>query len=232
MTTSDSVKPEDVLAALLAKGVRRDKAEKLYKLHDLCTLEHGRRQGLRDLSLSNMSKVAESHGLFKARTIYNVQSEDYRILINAWCAFDGPNDSHKIRKQSRPAEKYAFLQKIEDPAIRSLCHLSFIERDKIQAELNMLKSKVEVVVDMRPLGATIVKGACNVAVVELDAQLTDSERKALLSAIDSKSLSDRQWRLGKTGEILDRHDRFVFLPGFATAITKILGNSTFAETKK
>jgi hypothetical protein len=232
METTTSVKPEEVLEALLAKRIRRDKAEKLRKLHELCTLEYGRRQGLRDLSPSNMSKVAESHGLFKARTIYNAQSEDYRTLITAWYAYDGPNAFNTIKRQVEPAEKYAFLKKIEDPAIRSLCHLGFIERDKILAELNMLKSKVEVIVDMRPLGATIAPGARNVAIVEAVAQLTDSERNALLAAIDSKSLLDRQWRLGKAGEILDRQDRFVFLPGFATAIAKILGNANLAGTRQ
>lgn len=229
MTMTSSVKPEQVLEAILAKGIRSDKAEKLHKLYALCSLEYGRRPGMRDLSPSNMSKIAESHGLFKARTIYNAQSKDYRMLIDAWYAYDGPNSSGVTKKMAEPAEKYDFLRKIDDPAVRSLCQLGFIERDKLRSELNMLRSKTEIIVDMRPLGTCITKGVENISIFEAVAQLNDSECKALISAINPKKLLERQWRLGKTGEVLDRHDRFVFLPGFATAITKILGTESSVD---
>ena len=72
MTTD--VHPDEVLKAILDKGNRRDKEEKLRKIHELCSLEYSRHsQGARDLSIANMARVAESHGLFKARTIYNKQ---------------------------------------------------------------------------------------------------------------------------------------------------------------
>ncbi|MBI5921983.1 MAG: alpha/beta hydrolase [Betaproteobacteria bacterium] len=222
MTTS-AVHPDEVLKALLAKGNRRDKDEKLRKLHELCAIEYARHsQGARDLSLANMSRIAESHGLFTARAIYNKQSEDYANLIEAWAAYNGPKPSKAQEKKASP-EKYDFLKKIEDPAVRSLCQISLIERDKLKAELNLLKSKTQVVVDMRPLGAEIGKGSMNVAVIEMAAQLTDSEHKALEAALDPKNLEQRKWRLGETGEVVDERDRFVFLPGFATAIRKIIG---------
>lgn len=226
MTANSAVHPDEVLKALLAKGNRRDKEEKLRKLHELCGLEYGRHsQGARDLSLANMSRVAESHGLFKARTIYNAQSKDYAALINAWEAYNGPKESKLIREQTASADKHTFLKRIEDPAIRTLCQMALIERDKLRAELNMLKAKTKVIVDMRPLGAEIAKGASNVAVIELAAQLTDSERNALMAAIDPRTLAKRKWRLGETGEVLDDRDRFVFNPGFATGIDKILGRA-------
>lgn len=224
MTTNSVVHPDEVLKALLAKGNRRDKEEKLRKLHELCALEYGRHShGARDLSLANMSKVAELQGLFKARTIYNSQSKDYSALITAWESYNGPKQSKQIKEQAAPASKHSFLKKIEDPAIRSLCQIALTERDKLKAELNLLKSKTEFVVDMRPLGAEIAKGAKNIAVIETSAQLTDSERAALVAAIDPKTLAQKRWRLGETGEVVDERERFVFMPGFATAIAKILG---------
>ena len=223
--TLNAVHPDEVLKAILAKGNRRDKEEKLRKLHDLCSIEYRRHShGVRDLSLANMARVAESHGLFKARTIYNAQSEDYASLIKAWEAYNGPKESKLIKEQLSLPDKHAFLKKIEDPAIRSLCQMALIERDKVRAELNMLKSKTQVIVDMRPLGAEIANGG-DVAVIEMAAQLTDSERKALTAAVDPKSLAQRNWRIGDTGEILDERDRFIFNPGFATAIAKILGKA-------
>lgn len=232
---SESVHPDEVLEAILAKGHRKDKEEKLRKLHNLCAVEYSRRsQGARDLSLGNIARIAESHGLFKARVIYNTQSEDYSALIKAWEAYSGPKKSKVIREQLAPPDKYAFLKKIEDPVVRSLCHMTLIERDKIKAELNMLKSKTEVMIDMRPLGADIAKGSNNVAVIEMAAQLTDSEREALEAAIDPKNLSPRDWTIGEVGEVNDKHGRFVFFPGFVTAIAKILGKpgASLIEVKR
>ncbi|MDA8256805.1 MAG: gamma-mobile-trio protein GmtX [Betaproteobacteria bacterium] len=221
-----SIHPDEVLKAILAKGNRRDKEEKLRKLHELCSLEYSRNsQGARDLSIANMARIAESHSLFKARTIYNKQSEDYAALIRAWESYNGPKPSKAIKDQFVPTDKHAFLKKIEDPAIRSVCQMAIIERDKIRAELNMLKSVTVVPIDMRPLGAEIAKGATNVALIEPAAQLTDSERNALTAAIDPKSLAQLKLRIGDTGEIVDERGRFVFNPGFATAISKILGKS-------
>lgn len=233
MTTSRAIHPDEVLKALLAKGNRSDKERKLCKLHELCLLEYSRySQGARDLSIANMARVAESHGLFKARTIYNKQSEDYASLIEAWESYNGPKQSKLVKEQVAPAtDKYAFVRKIEDPAIRSLCFAGLAERDKLRAEVNMLKSQSKVVVDMRPLGAEIAKGAANVAVIETAAQLTDSERNALVAAIDPKTLMRKKWRLGETGEILDEQDRFVFNPGFATGIAKILGQAITSMLK-
>ena len=224
MTTD--VHPDEVLKAILDKGNRRDKGEKLRKIHELCSLEYSRHsQGARDLSIANMARVAESHGLFKARTIYNKQSEDYAALIKAWEAYNGPKPWKAVKAQLAPADKHAFPKKIEDPAVRSLCQMAIIERDKIRAELNMLKSVTVVPIDMRPLGAEIAKGSTNVAIIEPAAQLTDSERNALAAAIDPKSLAQQKLRIGDTGEIVDERGRFVFNPGFATAIAKILGRS-------
>lgn len=222
-----SVHPDEVLAAILAKGGhRKDKQGRLRKLHELCAAEYNRHsQGARDLSLGNIARIAESHGLFKARVIYNTQSEDYAALIRAWEFYNGPKKSKVIREQLAPPDKLAFLKKIEDPAIRSLCHMALVERDKIRAELNLLKSKTEVIINMRPLGAEIAKGSSNIAVIEMAAQLTDSERNALEAAIDPKNLSPRGWTIGDAGEVNDKQGRFVFFPGFATAVAKVLGKT-------
>jgi hypothetical protein len=217
--------PEEVLNALLAKGSRSDKVEKLKKLYELCSLEYNSSsQGARDLSIANMARIAQINNLFKARAIYNKPSEDYRTLIEAWQTYNGPKNSKLVKAQRSASEdKYSYLQKIEDPAIRSLCKMAIVERDNLRNEVNLLKGTYVLPIDMRPLGAQIVKGTTNVAVIETAAQLTDSERKALTEAIDSKFLSLHKLRLGDDGEIVDERGRFVFKPGFATAVAKVLG---------
>lgn len=223
MTAIVTVHPDVVLKSLLDKGCRSDKEAKLRKVHELCLIEYKRNsQGARDLSIAHMSRVAENHGLFKARTIYNKPSEDYATLINAWSAYNGPKESKLVKDQLTPAGKHDFLKVIEDPALRTLCQIAFNERDKLRAELNMVKAKVKVVVDMRPTGVEIRNEIEGTAVSRPLVHLTDSERSALASALDPKALDRQRWRIGSTGEILDSRGRFVFSPGFATAIEKIL----------
>lgn len=225
--TRESIHPSIVLKALLEKKCRRDKVATLQKLHELCSIEFSRRgSAARDLSAANMARVAESHGLFKARTIYNKQSEDYVALIQAWEAYSGPI-TPKTEKKAPPSseDKYSFLKKIDDPVVRSLCQIALLERDRLKEEVNMLKGTSVWTIDMRPLGAKIENGSEHMAVIEMAAQLTDSERNALNAAIDPASISKRKWQLGELGEILDERGRCIFRPGFASAIEKILGTS-------
>lgn len=83
--------------------------------------------------------------------------------------------------------------RIEDPAIRSIMQAIIAERDKLKAQLNVLKSNTQVTVDRRPLGATISAspGAEPVAVLALSAQLTPSEREALLKAVSAGYFEER-----------------------------------------
>lgn len=224
---NESIHPNVVLKALLEKKCRRDKVETLQKLHELCSIEFSRRApAARDLSAANMARVAESHGLFKARTIYNKQSEDYVALIQAWEAYSGPIASKIEKAPPRSEEKHSFLKKIDDPVVRNLCQIALLERDRLKEEVNMLKGTSVWTIDMRPLGANIDHSSENMAVIEMAAQLTDSERNALTAAIDPAFISRRKWQLGELGEILDERGRCIFRPGFASAIEKILGTNS------
>lgn len=115
--------------------------------------------------------------------------------------------------------------RIEDPAVRSIMQATMVERDKLRAQLNLLKSQTVVTVDRRPLGATIVPGGDGhpIAVLTMDAQLTESEREALRHAVSAPFLDDQGWRTGTHGEILTERGRTVFKVGFTRAIRKVLG---------
>lgn len=223
MTTATIVHPDVVLKSLIDKGCRSDKAGKLKKLHELCFLEYKRHsQGARDLSIANIARIAESHGLFRARTIYNSQSDDYASLIRAWSAYNGPKASNVTKAQSTPTGKNDFLKAISDPALRTLCQIAFSERDKLRAELNMLKAKTKLIVDMRPKSRSVIENSDTVVEEASKFSFTNSERSALVKAVDPKVLAEKGWRLGEAGEVIDSRGRFIFHPGFATAIGKIL----------
>lgn len=219
MKGTTEIHPDSVLEALLAKGGRSHRRANLSKMHELCRKQHG--AGSREFNVPAIGRLAEAEGILKARALYNAQSADYRALIEAWGAYAGP----PAPKPPKTLASYEYLLRIDDPAIRSIMQATIIERDKLKAQLNVLKAHSQVVVDRRPLGATIstTSGTHPIAILEMSAQLTPSEREALQKAVSSDYLNDRGLREGSHGEILNDRGRPVFEVGFAKAIRKILG---------
>lgn len=217
--------PDALLEALLAKGPRSNKAATLKALHEICGRQYASQsESLRDFSLSAIGRLCEAQGLFKARVLYNAASADYVALITAWAAYSGPA-SVKAPKQPRVLASHEYLMRIEDPAIRQLMQATIAERDNLRAQVNLLKSQTQIVIDQRPLGATLVKEAGSMSVLLPKARLTDSEREALERAISVDRLDRLGCSIGPRGEIKDREGRTLFEVGFADAIRKILGES-------
>lgn len=219
MSNTTDIHPDAVLESLLAKGGRSNRRTNLSKMHELCRKQH--EAGSREFSLPAIGRLAEAKGILKGRALYNAQSADYRILIEAWAAYAGP----PLPKPPKTLASYEYLMRIEDPAIRSIMQATIAERDKLKAQLNVLKANTRVTVDRRPLGATIVaaSGSQPVVVLELPAQLTPSEREALQKAVSPDYLKEQGLREGSHGEIVNERGRIVFDVGFARAIRKLLG---------
>jgi hypothetical protein len=218
MNGTTDVHPDFVLQALLAKGARSNRRANLMKMHELCQRQH--ETGSRDFSLSTIGRLAEAAGILKGRVLYNAQSADYKVLIEAWGAYAGPPQP----KLPRTLASHEYLRRIEDPAIRSIIQAIIAERDKLKAQLNVLKANTQVIVDRRPQGATLAvsPGSQPIAIVALSAQLTSSEREALQKAISPAYLEERGLQEGSHGEITNEHGRTVFEVGFARAIRKVL----------
>lgn len=121
---------------------------------------------------------------------------------------------------------HEYLMRIEDPAIRSIMQIIIAERDKLKAQINVLKANTQVTVDRRPAGATILAAPemRQVAVLALSAQLTPSEREALQKSVSPDYLEERGLREGSHGEIVNLRGRTIFEVSFARAIRKILGD--------
>lgn len=220
MTGMTDIHPDAVLDSLLAKGGRSNRRTNLTRMHELCRKQHA--AGSRDFSLPTIGRLAEAESIMKGRALYNAQSADYKVLIAAWAAYAGP----PVPKPPKVLASYEYLMRIDDPAIRSIMQTIIVERDKLKAQLNMMKSKVQVTVDRRPLGATIssVPGSPPVTILEMSAQLTPSEREALQKSVSPKYLEQQGFREGSHGEILNERGRTVFEVGFTRAIRKVLGN--------
>jgi len=221
MNGMTDIHPDDVLASLLDKGARSNRRANLAKMHELCRKQHA--AGSRDFSLPSIGRLAEAEGIMKGRALYNAPSADYRSLIEAWAAYAGP----AARKPPKTLASHDYLLRIDDPAIRSIMQAIIAERDKLKAQLNVLKANTQVTVDRRPLGATVsaAPGTQPVAVLALSAQLTPSEREALQKAVSASYLEERGMSEGSHGEILNERGRTVFEVGFARAVRKVLGDA-------
>ncbi|KVP39743.1 gamma-mobile-trio protein GmtX [Burkholderia ubonensis] len=218
MNGKTDIHPDAVLESLLAKGGRSNRRAGLAKLHEICRRQH--ETGSRDFSLPAIGRLAEAEGIMKGRVLYNAQSADYRTLIEAWAAYAGP----PAPKPPKTLASHEYLMRIEDPAIRSIMQAIIAERDKLKAQLNVLKANTQVTVDRRPLGATIAAppGTQPVTVLAPSAQLTPSEREALQNAVSADYLENQGLREGSHGEIVNARGRTVFEVGFARAIRKVL----------
>ena len=219
MNPTTDIHPDAVLESLLAKAERSNRRNNLTRMHELCGKQH--EAGSRDFSLSAIGRLAEAEGIMKGRALYNARSADYKALIEAWGAYAGP----PAPKAPKTLASHDYLMRIEDPAIRSIMQAIIAERDKLKAQLNVLKANTQVTVDRRPLGATVASapGAQPVAVLALAAQLTPSQREALQKAVSADYLEERGLKEGSHGEILNERGRTVFEVGFASAIRKVLG---------
>ncbi|MDQ0741237.1 gamma-mobile-trio protein GmtX [Pseudomonas sp. W4I3] len=219
MNGKTDIHPDAILEVLVAKGGRSNRRANLVKMHELCRKQY--EASSRDFLLPAIGRLAEADGIIKGRALYNAQSADYRVLIEAWAAYAGP----PAPKPAKILASHEYLMRIEDPAIRSIMQAIIAERDKLKAQLNVLKANTQVTVDRRPLGATIASApGAQVAVLALAAQLTPSEYEALLKAISPEHLETCGLREGSHGEIVNERGRTLFDVGFARAIRKILGN--------
>jgi hypothetical protein len=218
MNNTTEIHPDAVLESLLAKGGRAQRQGNLAKLHEICRKQY--EDGSNDFSLPVIGRQCETQCVLKARALYNAPSADYRTLITAWAVYAGP----PAPKAPKALSSHEYLMRIEDPAIRFIMQAIIAERDKLRAQINTLLAHVQVTVDRRPLGATLVSHPSSepIAVLTMKAQLTPSEREALGKAISLQFLEEQGWREGSHGEILNDRGRTLFEVGYARAIRKVL----------
>lgn len=114
MSDISDIHPDTVLEFLLTKSERSNRRANLTKMHELCRRLHA--AGSRDFSLAAIGRLAEAEGIMKGRALYNVQSADYKALIEAWAAYAGPAEP----KPQKTLASHEYLMRIEDPAIRSI----------------------------------------------------------------------------------------------------------------
>lgn len=212
--------PQALLTELLGRKTRPEREKNLNLIHQICKVQQ---ETSRDFSIATVGKLCEAAGGLKARALYNAASSDYRALIDAWRENSAAPKSKSHETHSTDLSVFERnLLRVEDPALRSLLQRVYVDRNKLRAELNMLKSMTVLQIDLRPL----VRPANNSGEMQVltGVDLTESERLALLQALSAEFLDGEGWREGPYGEILNASGRKVFEIGFTRALRKALAS--------
>lgn len=211
-----SIHPNAVLEELLAHTHRPERIEALRRLHSLCEAQSS--GTAKDFRVSTIGVMAEKLGIIKKKTLSNKSSAALVTLIDAWAGYAGGNVHIKDMGRSIISEK---LVTIPDLALRVLIQSRLAERDKLLAQLNLLKGAASLFVDRRSSApvATVASSSGGDLL-----RLRDSETAALRSVLSPQFLEGEGWVEGSHGEVVDSETRRqVFPKGFLTALRRICG---------
>lgn len=218
--------PDDLLEQIKANATTR-KRKNLDLIHAVCREQYER--GSKDFSVATISRIAQERGGPATSTIHNKTGDDFKGLIKAWANHTG-GVTRKVRKTTNNPV-WDVLDRIPDPAVRSVMGAVLAENKKLRGEVNLLKQSTRIEIDYRDQSGE--SGAARTGeYLPADVGLTESEKEALRHAISEKLLKDEGWKEDKHGRILTDKGSPIFKIGFATAIRKILGEPLTSDTSR
>jgi len=157
-----------------------------------------------------------------AGELHSTLGKHYCELITAWAIQNG-NDTDKPNKKQKPIAGEEFLRRIPDPADRALAGFIIAERNRLRGEVNLLKSKSNIVIDRRPpLGDIRHANGGLIQILPQGAELLPTEREALEKATDPTWLKDHGMEEGTHHQLLKDNGRELFPMGFLSAIRKMV----------
>jgi hypothetical protein len=219
--------PDDLLEQLKTNTNIR-KQRNLDLIHAVCREQYER--GSKDFSVATISRIAQERGGPAPSTIHNKTGDDFKGLIKAWATHTG-GVTRKARKTTNNPV-WDVLDRIPDPAVRSVMGAVLAENKKLRGEVNLLKQHAEIVIDYREKSFDTGGAAQTGEYLPAKFGLTESEKEALRHAISEKLLKDEGWKEDKYGRVLTNKGSPIFKIGFTTAIRKVLGESIDSELSR
>ncbi|MFV8825986.1 gamma-mobile-trio protein GmtX [Thauera sp. WH-2] len=214
--------PDDLLEQLKKNATPR-KQRSLELIYQVCREQYER--GSRDFSVATIALIAADRGGPSKGAIHNKTGDDYKGLIKAWAEHTG-GVTRKVRQVSENPY-IELLNKIENPALRSMMSGILAENRQMRRQITLLKAEGNRVIDMRPRPA---ENREPVQILPASTGLYPSEIEALRHAVSDRLLRDEGWTSDAEGRVLNEAGRVIFKPGYVTAIRKIIGEGdTFAR---
>jgi hypothetical protein len=128
--------PDDLLDQLKKTATPR-KQKTLDLIYEVCREQYER--GSRDFSVASIARIAEDRGGPSKGAIHNKTGDDYKGLIKAWAEHTG-GVTRKVRQVSENPYT-ALIDKIENPALRSMMAGILAENRQMRREITLLKAE-------------------------------------------------------------------------------------------
>jgi len=205
----------------LASQATKQQAKSLTVLHGV--LEAHQKTGSRNFSIATIAKLSVEAGGPSASTIRNTGGFRFRQLIEAWAASVGTDRKlpTKSKEQGVPSDN-ELVRRIDDPALRAVFSQILAERRRYLAELNLLKSQKDIVVDRRPNVVEISQESESVQLLpSLKGVLSDMEIAALRAAVSDDFFDKQGWMVTRAGQVKGDSGE-IYKHGYVPAIRKIL----------
>jgi hypothetical protein len=208
--------PDDLLDQLKTTATPR-KQKTLDLIHEVCREQYER--GSKDFSVATIASIAADRGGPSKGAIHNVTGDDYKGLIKAWAQHTG-GVTRKVRQIS--ANPYsALIDKIENPALRSMMNGVLAENRQMRRVITLLKAEGNRVIDMRPHQST--ESRETVQILPASYGLYSTEIEALRHAVSARFFEDEGWTTDAEGRVFNDTKRAIYKPGYVTAVRKIIG---------
>ena len=213
--------PDDLLDQLKTTAKPR-KQKTLELIHEVCREQYER--GSKDFSVATIARIATGRGGPSKGSIHNATGDDYKGLIKAWAEHTG-GVTRKVRKISENPYS-ALIDKIENPALRSMMNGILAENRQMRGQITLLKAEGNRVIDMRPQSTEPRE---TVQILPASYGLYPTEIEALRHAVSAKFLEDEGWATDAEGRVFSETKRVIYKPGYVTAIRKIIGEEGQAK---
>ena len=207
--------PDDLLDQLKTTASLR-KQKTLELIHEVCREQYER--GSKDYSVATIARIAADRGGPSKGAIHNATGDDYKGLIKAWAEHTG-GVTRKVRQVSENPYA-ALIDKIENPALRSMMNGILAENRQMRREITLLKAEGNRVIDMRPQSK---EPSETVQILPASHGLYPTEIEALRHAVSARLLEDEGWTTDSEGRVVTETGRALYKPGYVSAIRKILG---------
>lgn len=214
------IDPQLIFEELTGQATKQQ-AKSLTVLHGV--LESHEKTGTRNFSIATIAKLSVAAGGPSASTIRNSGGFRFRQLIEAWAASVGTDRKlpAKSKEQGVPSDN-ELLRRIDDPALRAVFTQILAERRRYLAELNLLKSQKDIVVDRRPNVVEIPQEGESVQLLpSLKGVLNDMEITALRAAVSDEFFDRQGWMVTRAGQVKGDSGE-IYKHGYVPAVRKIL----------
>jgi hypothetical protein len=112
------------------------------------------------------------------------------------------------------------IDKIENPALRSMMNGILAENRQMRREITLLKAEGNRVIDMRPQSTEPRE---TVQILPAFHGLYSTEIEALRNAVSASLFKDEGWTTDAEGRVFNETKRAIYKAGYVTAIRKIIG---------